>query len=315
MSYTKSLRNGRRLIAFSFFLGALLALITGSLVRSSLEGSSSRLRSDVLSTSLLRRSDWPLHHGSKYCEALLRDPSPLDLRCHFNPELDRCSNRSIPPVMFSQYHQDFYLFKHHFMHLKRPGVYADIATNHPYHISNTYFFDHCLNWGGLCVEANYLYFENIYRYRSCKLVPTCVSSRDNVKIDFALRGGLGGILDKSYKSMKRFNSSTMSQTYSTRCMTMSKVNGIYGLSEIDYLSLDVEGHELDVLKGFSLDNFIIKVMTIEGTYLSLRRIEQYLSSYGYKRHYPHDQEKRRDKLLLREDAVFLHNSVTFGKPV
>lgn len=271
----------------------------------------------TLPPSLTRRSDWPPFEQTDFCKALIKNPIFKNPSCNFDPTIERCSGSSVPPSMFSQFYQDYYIYKHHFKYLKRPGIYADIATNHPYLISNSYFFDHCLKWGGLCVEANYRYFEGIHRHRSCKLVPTCVSSTDNLEIEFAIpaEGGLGGIIDDTYKNTRRLNIANSTEKFSTRCTTMKNVTSMYGLSEIDFLSLDVEGHELDVLKGFDLPNFTIKIMTIEGTASSLNSIGEYLSTFGYTRHVPISKETEKGRLMLAEDAIFVHSSVTFGAPV
>ena len=41
----------------------------------------------------------------------------------------------------------------------RRGTYVDVAANHYKRISNTYFYDTCLQWRGLCVEPNQIYWE------------------------------------------------------------------------------------------------------------------------------------------------------------
>ncbi len=40
-----------------------------------------------------------------------------------------------------QLNHDVYLYRHHFQHLNRSGVYLDLAANHAKLISNTYFMD------------------------------------------------------------------------------------------------------------------------------------------------------------------------------
>lgn len=122
------------------------------------------------------------------------------------------------------------------------------------------------------------------------------------------------MLDETYKFQKHVKNGDFSQNYSTRCTTMEKVIAMNGLREIDYLSLDVEGHELKVLQGFPLENFIIKVMTVEGKVKPLRAIEEYLKSFGYTRIYPLSEESRKYTDFLKDEAIFIHKSVKFGVP-
>ena len=65
----------------------------------------------------------------------------------------------------------------------------DLATNDAIWRSNTYFFDACLGWGGLCIEASEVHYDRIRRERSCTLVPACVSNATNVSLTFS--GGVG----------------------------------------------------------------------------------------------------------------------------
>ena len=34
------------------------------------------------------------------------------------------------------------------------GVYVDVGSSHPFHLSNTAFVDSCMGWQGLCLEPN-----------------------------------------------------------------------------------------------------------------------------------------------------------------
>lgn len=267
-----------------------------------------------------RKGEWAAAGTLDYCRSLLVEPKPFNKECKFHRTHFKCQNSSSQPVMFGQYFQDYYLYVNHFKYLNRPGIYVDIATNEPISISNTFFFDRCLQWRGICVEANDMYFEGIYRERSCQLVPTCVGSKDGESVQFNLYGGYGGIVGDTYKHSNRKEVATNAiRRKQLRCTTMENVSKSYGVSKIDYLSLDVEGHELAVLKGFGLQNNTISVMTIEGTRKDHNEIDKYLTEMGYKRHFVNfDYEshglKVRGPGLLVEDAVYLHRSVEFGKP-
>lgn len=261
-----------------------------------------------------RRADWAGEEDTPdFCKRIFENPKPLHNKCQRNAKNLTCMNFG-ETQMFSQFHQDYYLYTRHFHHLKRPGVYVDIAANDPIMISNTYFFDRCLGWKGVCVEGNPEYYEKLYRLRSCHLVPTCVGSSDGEMVSFALNGGGGGVMSESYKLRKRVERDNITMI-TERCTTMKLALERESVTEVDYLSLDVEGHELQVLNGFDLDVVIIKVMTIEVTGTALKDIEKILIPKGYKRHIPDLDGLKSAPGLLREDAIFLHNSVTFGSPV
>lgn len=54
--------------------------------------------------------------------------------------------------------------------------------------------------------------------------------------------------------------------------------------EIDYLSIDTEGSEFDILKAFDFKKYNIKIITVEHNFTEMReKIFELLSFYGYKR--------------------------------
>lgn len=261
------------------------------------------------------RADWDADGEPSFCTELKRAPLPQTRSCIFNPNTEKCRNPRANLTLFSQFLQDFYLYNWHFKYLSRPGVYVDIAANEATEISNTYFFDRCLRWKGICVEGNHHYFEAIYSWRSCALVPTCVSSKEGSTVKFAMMEGIGGVIDSNFKSTTRVQNPTERiETKRLVYTRMEKVLHRYKVDVIDYMSLDVEGHEMEVLRGFNLNQTVIKVMTVEGSSEGLLAIERYVGGFGYIRHYPPKDVSEKYPNIIEEDAIFLHPTVTFGQP-
>jgi hypothetical protein len=52
------------------------------------------------------------------------------------------------------------------------------------------------------------------------------------------------------------------------------------LDKIDYISIDTEGTELEVLKGFDIAKWMPKLMVIENNFND-PQIEEYLTTFGY----------------------------------
>lgn len=255
------------------------------------------------------RVDWTLGAElPEFCKQIIANPKPLKKLCYADLNTFQCPNAT-DYRMFSQFQQDYYFYSRHFKYLNRPGVYLDIAANNPVTISNTFFMDRCLGWKGVCVEANPNYHDKLYRMRSCQLVPTCVGSKEGQGVRFNLRGGVSGIVGKTYRHGK-----DAMHLISRRCTMMKIILARNGITQVDFLSLDVEGHELEVLKGFDWDKVIVNVMSIETSETSLVQIEKYLTSKGYIRHIPDLNENSKKNGRIRDDAVFVHPSVEFGKP-
>jgi hypothetical protein len=170
----------------------------------------------------------------------------------------------------------------------RRGTYVDVAANHYKRISNTYFYDTCLQWRGLCVEPNQIYWEGLASHRSCELVRTCASDRA-VELDLMLPpvqwlGGMGGVVpkEKEHPILKwyfRRNRTTgrldktkpsgndvwklyppsawNSTTRRMKCVRVGDELARLGFEHVDFMSLDVEGHEAAVLRGIDFSRFRI----------------------------------------------------------
>jgi hypothetical protein len=52
------------------------------------------------------------------------------------------------------------------------------------------------------------------------------------------------------------------------------------IKEIDFISIDTEGTELDVIRGFDIDRYGVKLFVIENNYED-DNIELYMNSIGY----------------------------------
>lgn len=247
----------------------------------------------------------------KFCKSLIKEPAPFAKDCRRIGNNMTCLNGR--NVMFSQFGQDYYLFTEHFRKLTRTGAYLDVAANDAIGISNSYFFDRCLGWRGVCIEGNPYYYERLFRLRTCTLVPTCVANHDGASVKFGLAGGAGGIMDDQNKHMKVWAKQKMEvHTIKERCTTLDKVMDREQMFEIDYMSLDVEGHELQVLQGIDWSRTKINVLTIEVSRHTAADIEAYMLGLNYKRHKA-TYSDRND--VIGSDVVYLHENVIWGSPV
>lgn len=260
------------------------------------------------------RADWE-DKRPDFCKRMIANPIPQQKACKRNPETMNCLDTG-ELIMFSQFKQDYYFYTKHFNKLKRPGIYLDVAANDPFHYSNSFFMDRCLGWKGICVEGNPVYHEKLYRERSCHVVPTCVGRHDGEHVMFALGGGSGGVVGKTFKNDEHFAKQNMTvATIRERCTTMRTVLSRNNIFRADFLSLDVEGHELEVLNGFDWESVKINVVSIETSAATRDPIEKFMTERGYKRHHPQIDERSIRTGLIHEDMVFLYKDVVFGSPV
>lgn len=253
-----------------------------------------------------------------WCRRLIDSPLPHDHYCARHPYNHTCTKGENigRPTFFGTHAQDFYLHTKHFKHLKRPGVYLDVAANEPIANSNTFFFDRCLRWKGICVEANPGYFEKLMRLRGCSLVPTCAAERAGATVEFMLNGQLGGVMGETNKHASQIKDGKMGNKpiISMRCVALKSVLSRARVRVIDLFSLDVEGHELNVLRGIDWDAVRINIIVVEVTSDKVDGMQQYLEGKGYVRHWPDYNERSKKYGLLWEDAIFHRKDVEWGMP-
>jgi FkbM family methyltransferase len=200
----------------------------------------------------------------------------------------------------------------HFRHLGRPGVYLDLAANHAKEISNTYFLDRCAGWKGMCVEANERYFSELKLYRSCTLLPQCVSDRPE-NVTFMYYEGLSGI-DQTNKNMPRFNGDLRSRVRSANktCSVLRHPLREAGMTKIDYLSLDLEGHELKALQGIDWNSTTVSIVSLEAPPNS--SVSDFLLDKKYTIHVPVEPPMVHMSIAITGDEIYLAPGVVFGEP-
>lgn len=141
---------------------------------------------------------------------------------------------------------------------KKDGFFVELGAVDGVYCSNTYYFEKVAQWDGICIEPNPVYKDDLEKNRNCKKSFYCISDTDDKEIDFNVNGAVSGIIHSKGAFVK--NNSIIK----IKTKTLQSVLQMYNAPKvIDYLSLDVEGHEYDVLKDFPFHEYIIHCITVE----------------------------------------------------
>lgn len=170
------------------------------------------------------------------------------------------------------------------------GVFFDIGAYEPINISNSYHFERN-NWDVYCFEANSLLIPELKRLRK-NVFNYAIYNEDKDSVEFnvvkgpwgggSLMAGISAIdLDPDY--MNRFGPQ-IHDMFKIK-VPQKTLNTILDIEipevkEIDIMSIDVEGGELNVLKGLDLIKYKPKIMVIENVF-NKTDIQEYLTNYGY----------------------------------
>ena len=162
----------------------------------------------------------------------------------------------------SQLEQDKWVV-HEILKNRRNGFFVEFGGHDGVTFSNTRYMENALGFQGICVEPNPKQYQMMLINRKCICSNELISSETGKTCEFVINGEYSGILDDN--SGGNINACVVDKSV-IKLTTIS----LYDLLQkynapnvIDYLSIDVEGHEYEILKTFRFDKYIFKCITIE----------------------------------------------------
>lgn len=173
---------------------------------------------------------------------------------------------------------------------KTNGTYLDIGAACGVHISNSKFFDD-IGWKGMCVDAHIDHYRSLVYNRPRAINIFGAAYTYDGTIPFRMNTGytqmLSGIETEYCETHRNRITSEIEKMGGTTavttvpCFNTTNLLEKYGMLKIDYMSLDVEGSELSILKSIDFNKIQIGVMTIEDNYGDDSKFNEYLSQFGY----------------------------------
>lgn len=196
-----------------------------------------------------------------------------------------------PNSPYSQLNQDLWVLD--FFRNKKNGVFVDVGAFDGVNLSNTYLLEKDYGWTGLCVEANSATFEKLKKSRDCVCVNEMLSNKAGKVVSLQRMGELSfgdstNVFNIDVQKMKSTNAELDTSVEHHVTNTLVKVLDTNGVSTtIDYLSIDVEGMELEILESFDFSKYHVNLITIEhnAAHIGMKyRNELYdlLSSKGFR---------------------------------
>jgi FkbM family methyltransferase len=147
---------------------------------------------------------------------------------------------------------------------KKNGYFIEIGANNGFDLSNTIYLEENFNWNGILIEANPAYKKSLAKRKSI-IVNKAISDKAGSAVfrKAGLYGGLEKFLDKKYSKHIKNKDTIIVKTIS--------INEIFEKytppSIIDFISIDVEGAELMILKQvLAIKNHRFKCGCIEHNY-------------------------------------------------
>jgi FkbM family methyltransferase len=163
---------------------------------------------------------------------------------------------------------------------QRGGIFVDVGANHYQRDSNTYYLEERLGWSGVAIEPQTKFGADYAKHRPRTVfVPLFASDRSDIHATlYVPTNDLVASSDKSFVQREVGDAGAPVEVYTA---TLDDILYRHKIARIDFLSVDVELHEPEVLNGFSISRFRPRLVCIESHAPVRQKILDYFASHGY----------------------------------
>ena len=154
---------------------------------------------------------------------------------------------------------------------KQKGIYLDVGCQHPISNNNTYLL-YKKGWSGINIDLDLKSIQlfNLARSRDIN-INAAVSSGKFTKDLFFYHDK--SAINTIEKKIAAYQSAKVKEVRTVVTKTLNDILKDYLVNKVDYLNIDVEGHEIDVLNGFDINKFSPEIISIEFLDLKMKKLE------------------------------------------
>ena len=167
---------------------------------------------------------------------------------------------------------------------QKSGYFVEFGATGGFELSNTYLLEKEYGWSGILAEPARVWHKDLFANRSCHISVECVYSVSGEKIHFS------EVQNKTLSTISAFGNQDLhsqerlhSETYFVDTISLIDLLQKFNAPKtIDFLSVDTEGSEFELLRDFRFDLFKFKFICIEHNFTSNEvRIDELLWQNGY----------------------------------
>ena len=168
---------------------------------------------------------------------------------------------------------------------KKGGCFIEAGASDGIDCSNTYLLEKSFGWSGLLVEPSGTSFKRLSSNRSSMITNAALWSESDLKLQFTETNSPGLSTITSLKDMDFLSRDrTVFKEYEVNTISLTDlVRRNNAPHVIDYLSLDTEGSEYEILKDFDFSNYSFNVISVEHAWNEMNRkmVTTLLQNNGY----------------------------------
>ncbi len=188
------------------------------------------------------------------------------------------------PSARSQLGQDLFVLSQ--LGVKRGGYFVEFGATNGVTKSNSFLLEKELGWSGILAEPARVWHRDIRANRAAVIETRCVWKDSSTVLEFseadvAELSTVSAFSETDYQAESR----RQGEKYGVATISLIDLLSQHGApSHIDYLSVDTEGSEYDILAAFDFDRYSFGVITCEHNYTPTReKVHDLLTAKGYRR--------------------------------
>ncbi|MBP0113902.1 FkbM family methyltransferase [Bradyrhizobium vignae] len=170
---------------------------------------------------------------------------------------------------------------------KQGGFFVEFGATNGVTNSNTWLLEKEYGWQGILAEPNPFWHDALAQNRASRKDRRCISSSSGRKVSFLVTNEvdpeLSGVAE--FASGDHF-AAVRSAGREIEVETVSLNQLLADCNaprRIDYMSIDTEGSEYDILKSFDFSRYSIDLLSVEQNRKTEAAIQTLLTARGYKR--------------------------------
>lgn len=157
----------------------------------------------------------------------------------------------------------------------RAGVFFEVGAHDGVTFSNTCGLERRFGWTGIAVEPSPAAFALLAQNRRCTVVHGCIAATPGTARFLDIEGPaamLSGVLAHyDPRHLARIDREMLAgggrrREVEVPCFTLEELAAAHGMRHIDYLSIDTEGGELEILRSIDFTRLEVNLIGVENNY-------------------------------------------------
>jgi FkbM family methyltransferase len=170
----------------------------------------------------------------------------------------------------------------------RDGFFVEFGATDGVSLSNTVLLEQAYGWRGILAEPNPIWHERLRENRTAAISDACVAARDGETVRFLATdqpelGTMAAFAPEDSHAGARQKAETIEVT----TVTLNTLLARHGAPKrIDFMSIDTEGSEYDILSAFDFSAYDVRLLAIEHNFTEAEgKLDALLARHGFERRF------------------------------